>query len=493
MMSIDLPPVHHRTIDIDGVKVFYRETDPAPDAPVLVLLHGFPSASHQYARLIDAIGNRYRIIAPDYPGFGHTEAPADYEYTFDNLADTVEQLLRTLEIERFAMYLFDFGGPVGLRVAQRLGERVSALVVQNANAYEAGLSAFARDFIALTPETPGADAAVHGLFTLESTRGQHEGGTADPSLVAPDTWTLDQHFLDLPGRAEAQAALAYDYKSNLARYPEWQAWLREHQPPTLIVWGENDMFFPAPGALAYREDLPDAEIHLLDTGHFALGDRLNRIAGLMTEFLDRTLKESTAPPQRIALFGASGRLGSAIATEAEARGHQVTRLGRDDADVTDADDTAKAVAGHDAVIAAVKGSDGTVAKGAAALLDALPRAGVDRLVFVGGGASLEAAPGRRYLDSPHFPAEYVETATDQARALELLRDAATAVNWTYVSPPPMFLEPGGKTGVYRVEARDTPLTGADGEARISVGDYAAAVVDQIENAAFPQARITVGY
>jgi pimeloyl-ACP methyl ester carboxylesterase len=293
-MSVTIPRVHHRRIDIDGVQVFYRETDPGPDAPVLVLLHGFPSASHQFTRLIDAIGDRYRIIAPDYPGFGHTEAPADFTYTFDALADVTESLLLRLRIERFALYLFDFGGPVGLRIAARHPDRVTALVIQNANAYEAGLSPMAHDFIALRPEDPGAEATVRGLFTLESTRGQYEGGTVDPSLVAPDGWTLDQHFIDLPGRAEAQAALAFDYKSNVERYPEWQAWLRRHRPPTLILWGENDMFFPAPGARAYLADLPDAELHLLETGHFALEDQLHRIAPLMTEFLDRNLKEHTA-------------------------------------------------------------------------------------------------------------------------------------------------------------------------------------------------------
>ncbi|GAA2158159.1 MULTISPECIES: alpha/beta fold hydrolase [Glycomyces] len=289
-MSATFPRVHHRHIDIDGVQVFYRETNPGPDAPVLVLLHGFPSASHQFARLIDAIGDRYRIIAPDYPGFGRTEAPAGFTYTFDALADVTERLLLELEIERFALYLFDFGGPVGFRIAERHPDRVTALVIQNANAYEAGLSPMARDFIALRPEDPGAEATVRGLFTLESTRGQYEGGTADPSLVAPDGWTLDQHYLDLPGRADAQAALAFDYKSNVERYPAWQAWLRRHEPPALILWGENDMFFPAPGAHAYLADLPDAELHLLPTGHFALEDQLHRIVPLMTEFLDRTLQ-----------------------------------------------------------------------------------------------------------------------------------------------------------------------------------------------------------
>lgn len=488
-----IPQIHHRHRDIDGVRVFYRETDPGSDAPALVLLHGFPSASHQFARLIDAVGDRYRVIAPDYPGFGHTEAPADFVYTFDNLARIVERLLLDLGLERFALYMFDFGGPVGLRIAQRHPERVTALVIQNANAYAEGLSPLARDFIALRPDQPGAEATVRGLFTLESTRGQYEGGTDDPTLIAPDGWTLDQHFLDLPGRGDAQAALAFDYRSNVERYPEWQAWLARHQPPTLILWGRRDMFFPESGALAYRGDLPDAEVHLLDTGHFALEDQLHRIVPLMTAFLDRTIKGHNVKPQKIALFGASGNLGSAIAAEAAARGHLVTALGSRDADITDPAAVAAAANGHDAVIAAVKGPDRTVSKGAAALLEALPKAGVDRLVFVGGGASLEAAPGRRYLDTPQFPEQYRDTATDQARALDALRAADTPVQWTYVSPPPMYLVPGEKTGAYRTEARDTPITDSNGDSRITIADFASAVIDQIENNSFPQARITVAH
>ncbi|WP_420842454.1 NAD(P)-dependent oxidoreductase [Glycomyces paridis] len=218
----------------------------------------------------------------------------------------------------------------------------------------------------------------------------------------------------------------------------------------------------------------------------------------MTAFLGRTstattVKEHNVKPKKIALFGASGRLGGAIAAEAVARGHQVTPLGSADADITDPTAVAKAATGHDAVVAAVKGPDRTVSKGAAALLEALPLAGVDRMVFIGGGASLEAAPGTRYLDSPQFPEAYRDTATDQARALELLRATDSEVNWTYVSPPPMHLVPGDKTGQYRTEARDTPVTDANGESRISIGDFASAVLDQIENRTFPRTRITVGY
>ncbi|MGW0598952.1 alpha/beta fold hydrolase [Streptomyces sp. NPDC002776] len=279
----------HRHVDVDGVRVFYRESVPVrADAPVLLLLHGFPSASHQFRRLIDALGTHYRLIAPDYPGFGHTETPSDFVYTFDHLADVVEGVVERLGLTRFVMYVFDFGAPVGFRLATRHPEWIAGFVVQNGNAYQQGLSSGARDFIALTPDTPGSEDAIRGLLTLPGTRGQYEGGTSVPELVAPDGWTLDQHFLDLPGRKEAQIALAFDYHTNVERYPQWQAWLRDHTPPALITWGRNDPFFPEAGAHAYLADLPDAELHIFDTGHFALEEKLPEIAPLIADFLDRT-------------------------------------------------------------------------------------------------------------------------------------------------------------------------------------------------------------
>lgn len=296
-MTVTAPPAPlavpartaHRHVDVDGTEVFYRESLPErPDAPVLLLLHGFPSASHQFRRLIDSLGRRYRLIAPDYPGFGHTRAPEDFTYSFERLADVVEGFTERLGLTRYTLYLFDFGAPVGFRLALRHPERVAGLVVQNGNAYQEGLSEGARAFTALTPETPGAERTVLDLFTLSATRAQYEGGTADPALVAPEGWLLDQHFLDLPGRKRAQLALAYDYRSNLAAYPDWQAWLRAHRPPTLITWGTGDPFFPEPGARAYLRDLPDAELHLFPTGHFALEDHLPEIAPLIADFLDRT-------------------------------------------------------------------------------------------------------------------------------------------------------------------------------------------------------------
>ncbi|MFF0630261.1 alpha/beta fold hydrolase [Streptomyces sp. NPDC004296] len=289
MKSLVIPHVTHRHVEVDGVQVFYRESLPArADAPVLLLLHGFPSASHQFRRLIDTLGAQYRLIAPDYPGFGHTETPSGFVYTFDHLADITEAFIERLGLTRFVMYVFDFGAPVGFRLATRHPEWIAGLIVQNGNAYTQGLSTGARDFIALSPDDPGAEGTIRDLLTLPATRSQYEGGTSHPERVAPDGWTLDQHFLDLPGRKEAQIALTFDYHTNVEHYPQWQAWLRKHTPPTLITWGRNDPFFPEPGAHAYLDDLPDAELHIFDTGHFALEENLPEIAPLIADFINRT-------------------------------------------------------------------------------------------------------------------------------------------------------------------------------------------------------------
>ncbi|MFB6617744.1 alpha/beta fold hydrolase [Streptomyces sp. NPDC056367] len=282
--------VQHRTVDVDGVRVAYRESGPA-DAPVLLLLHGFPTASHQFARLMDALGDTpWRLIAPDYPGFGRTEAPDGFTYTFDRLADTVENFTDALGLDRYALYVFDFGAPVGLRLATRRPDRVTGLIVQNGNAYDEGLSDMAREFTALRRDVPGNEEQVRGLFTLECTRFQYEAGVADPSLISPDNWTLDAHYLGLPGRADAQADLAFDYASNLRHYPEWQAWLRNSGVPVLVVWGAGDPFFTPAGAKAYLRDAPDAAVHVFDgAGHFALETHLAPIAALIAAFLPTLL------------------------------------------------------------------------------------------------------------------------------------------------------------------------------------------------------------
>jgi pimeloyl-ACP methyl ester carboxylesterase len=297
-----LPRVAHRHVDVDGLSIFYRETRPAEVAPMLLLLHGFPSASHQFRRLFEALGGRFRLIAPDYPGFGHSDAPrssnagGSFTYSFDSLADVVEGFCLALGLDRFALYVFDWGAPIGFRLATRHPDWIAALVVQNGNAYEAGLSPLARDFIALRPEHEGAEARIRELLTLDATREQYLHGAGDPEAIAPDGWTLDHHFLALPGREQINFDLAFDYHSNVALYPRWQAWLRDHRPPTLVVWGRNDPFFVEAGAAAYKNDLPDADVRLLDTGHFALEDHADTIAPLIERLLEGARREESRLP-----------------------------------------------------------------------------------------------------------------------------------------------------------------------------------------------------
>jgi pimeloyl-ACP methyl ester carboxylesterase len=284
--------IAYRSVDVAGSRIFYREAGPSR-APTILLLHGFPSSSHQFRRLLELLGDRYHLVAPDYPGFGYSDAPArkgaggDFVYSFDRLADTMEAFCLALRLERFFLYVFDYGGPVGLRVAERHPEWIAGLIVQNANAYLAGLSSTAQEFVALRSEVPDARDKVMNLLTVEMTRFQYQHGAADPARVAPDGWTLDQHFLDRPGRKEIQVDLALDYHSNVERYDAWQAWLRKYQPPTLIVWGRNDPFFTEAGARAYLDDLPAAELHLFDTGHFALEEQATEIARLIASFIER--------------------------------------------------------------------------------------------------------------------------------------------------------------------------------------------------------------
>lgn len=285
-----LPDIHHHEVVIGGVRIFYRDAGPTDGIPLL-LLHGFPSASHQFRRLIDALGTRHRLIAPDYPGFGHSDAPASqsdggsFTYSFDTLATIMEAFVEHVVPRPFAAYVFDFGAPIGMRLAERHPDWIAGLIVQNGNLYERGLSPAAREFTALRRGVPGAQEQVREILTLAATRSQYETGASDVARIAPDGWTLDQHFLDLPGRAAIQTDLLLDYHSNIAAYPRWQAWLREHQPPTLVVWGTGDPFFVPAGADALARDVPAAKVHLFDTGHFALEEELPRIAPLIDTFL----------------------------------------------------------------------------------------------------------------------------------------------------------------------------------------------------------------
>ena len=283
--------VHYRKESIEGVNVFYREAGPR-DAPAVVLLHGFPSSSNMFRNLIPALADRYRVIAPDYPGFGHSDMPdrAKFRYSFAHFADVTDTLLTRLGVQRYALYVMDYGAPVGYRVALKHPERVTALVIQNGNAYEEGLKEFWKPIKAYWASgQPAQREALRAGTTLAATRSQYLDGAADPSRVDPSAWVQDQALLDRPGNVEIQLDLFYDYRTNLGLYPQFQKFFRERQPPALIVWGKNDVIFPAEGARAYLRDLPKAELHLLDTGHFALEDQGDEIARLMRDFFDRTL------------------------------------------------------------------------------------------------------------------------------------------------------------------------------------------------------------
>jgi pimeloyl-ACP methyl ester carboxylesterase len=286
-----LNTTRHRTVEIYGIDVFYREAG-HPDAPAIVLLHGFPSSSHMYRNLIPALADRYRVIAPDYPGFGLSAMPGRdaFTYSFANYADLVDKLLVRLGVSSYALYVMDYGAPVGFRLALKHPERVTALVVQNGNAYDEGLSPFWDQLKAYWADgSEAAREALRPLLSSEVTRFQYVDGVRDITRIDPANWIQDQALLDRPGNADIQLDLFYDYRTNVALYPEFQAYFRAHQPPTLIVWGANDTIFPAAGAMAFGRDLSKVELHLLDSGHFALEDKGDEIVKLMRDFLGRHL------------------------------------------------------------------------------------------------------------------------------------------------------------------------------------------------------------
>lgn len=290
--AADSPSVRYRTRDIGGVKIFYREAGPA-GAPVVLLLHGFPTSSYQFRDLIPRLARRYHVIAPDYPGFGQSDSPAptSFAYTFEHLADVVDAFTEQLGLERYTLFVHDYGAPVGFRLAVRHPERIQAIVTQNGNAYEEGLTAFwdtFRNGYWKQPTRENADA-LRSAFQLEATRGIPLAGARNPERINPDFWLMSQAALDRPGNQEIQLALFLDYRTNPPLYPRWQAYFREKQPPTLIVWGKNDPIFGSAGAVAFLRDLKHAELHLLDTGHFALEEENDLIADLMLRFLNRTV------------------------------------------------------------------------------------------------------------------------------------------------------------------------------------------------------------
>jgi len=285
------PVVRYGSVRIDGLDIFYREAGPK-DAPVVLLLHGFPASSFMYRNLIPALATRYRVIAPDYPGFGHSSAPspAEYRYTFDGLADVIDKFTVQMGIGRYALYMQDFGGPVGFRLASRHPERVTHLAVQNANAYAEGLpDSFWGPARALwaSPTKENFERIRGAAMSDEALAWNYTHGTREPGRIDPDNWLIQSALLARPGNKDAMLALLYDYRNNVPLYAGWQRYFREHRPPTLIVWGRNDVIFPAEGARAYLADLPNAELHLLDTGHFALEEKATEIATLMQEFLAR--------------------------------------------------------------------------------------------------------------------------------------------------------------------------------------------------------------
>ena len=285
-------PMSYHTVSVDGLKIFYREAGPA-DAPVLLLLHGFPTSSRMYQGLMPLLADRYHLIAPDYPGFGNSDEPPTtrFAYTFDHITQVMDDFTQALGLKHYSLYMCDYGGDVGLKLAIAHPERIQALIVQNANISEEGESQ-----LWVTRRAYWADRAAYegkiqaNLSSLEADRGRHLGTTPHPERYNPDAWDDEYAFLSRPGEEAIQLDLFYDYRTNQAAFPSWVEWLKQHQPPTLVLWGRYDTSFTVEGAMTYAKALPNAEVHLLDAGHFALDEATPEIALLMRDFLDKTVK-----------------------------------------------------------------------------------------------------------------------------------------------------------------------------------------------------------
>jgi pimeloyl-ACP methyl ester carboxylesterase len=279
-----------RNLDVGGVNVFYREAG-EEGAPKLLLLHGFPASSHQYRNLIPALESQFHIIAPDYPGFGNSDLPdpAVYPYTFDKTAEVMEALLTKLNFTHFGLYVQDYGGPVGFRILARHPEWLEWLIIQNTNAYEIGFTG-AWDGLRgayWKSRDPEAEKALYPFLELDTIKAIYTHGHTNPELISPDNWNMDLHLLERPQARRVQLDFFYDYRTNVALYPQWQTFLRERQPKTIIFWGQDDIFFTREGGEAYLKDLPDAEMHRLESGHFAVEDSLSFISAKMIDFYDR--------------------------------------------------------------------------------------------------------------------------------------------------------------------------------------------------------------
>ncbi|MGG7618986.1 alpha/beta fold hydrolase [Bacillus coreaensis] len=284
--------VQYKTVYINNIKIFYREAGDR-SFPTILLLHGFPSSSHMYRNLINKLMDEYHVIAPDYPGFGNSDQPGmeEFEYTFDNLAHLMNEFVHELKLGKFSIYVHDYGAPVGFRLATKNPERIQAIISQNGNAYEEGLLS-AWDPVRTYWDNPTEENKnnLNELLGAEFTKFQYTNGTRNPDRLSPDAWNMDQFVLDRPGNKEIQLALFYDYRNNLKLYPNWQEFFRTYQPPTLVAWGKNDIFFGEKGALAFQKDLKDCEVHLLNTGHFPLEEDLEISAALIKQFLGERLK-----------------------------------------------------------------------------------------------------------------------------------------------------------------------------------------------------------
>ncbi|MDX1943794.1 MAG: alpha/beta hydrolase [Pirellulaceae bacterium] len=289
--SAQQPQVLHKTVKVGDLDIFYREAGPK-DAPAILLLHGFPTSSQMFRNLIPALADKYRVIAPDYPGYGHSSMPAHdkFAYTFDNLAQVIDEFTEKVGLTKYALYVQDYGAPVGYRLASAHPERITAIVVQNGNAYDEGLDNDFWEPIKAYWNEPNSQEkrdALRKLVTYEATKWQYTTGVKNPEFVSPDCAAHDQFLLDREGNDEIQLDLFLSYGSNPPLYPKWQEYFRKHQPPMLIVWGKNDQIFPAAGAEPYKRDLKTLEFHLLDAGHFALESSGDEIAGLMRKFLGK--------------------------------------------------------------------------------------------------------------------------------------------------------------------------------------------------------------
>jgi pimeloyl-ACP methyl ester carboxylesterase len=280
--------IKNQTIKVDGQTIFYREAGDKKNAPTILMLHGFPTSSHMFRNLIPALVNKFHVVAPDYPGFGYSSMPPvdEFEYTFDNLAEIIDKFSTQVGMERYSLYVMDYGAPIGYRLAVKHPEKIEALIVQNGNAYDEGLGEFWEPLRAywIEPNEENKNA-LKKFLTIEATKWQYTHGVKNENAISPDNWIHDQLLLDRPGNNEIQLQLFYDYKSNPPLYPQWQEYFRKYQPPTLVVWGKNDNIFVKEGAIPYQRDLKNVQIHLLNTGHFALEEEGDLIAHLISRFL----------------------------------------------------------------------------------------------------------------------------------------------------------------------------------------------------------------